>query len=681
MLRMIGPVRLRRGAPARSAGHPRRVPHLLGALLVGLSVIVGLAVTPAGALDVTTRDIDLGTVCLGTRSTTTNSYRAFPSGASGGTLTQTFTEQLPNGFTVTAGAPAETPDGFFAPLSVTMPPAVYRTLGPYSFPITIDYVYTAPDGTKETTQRTVNAVGTLLPDCEGPRVVVPAPIIVDATGPTGATVTYRDIITFDTVDGSVPATCDRPSGSVFPIGINRVTCTARDNTGNVTNESFTITVKAPAPPVLSGVPGDLRVQATSPAGAVASWISPTATDASGASLPVTCTPGSDSVFPLGSTTVTCSATDQYAQITSGRFAVTVQDTTAPILPVQAPISVPATSPAGATVTYPAQTATDIVDGSIPASCDKASGTVFPLGVTLVTCTATDTAGNTATSTFTVTVTNTAPVLTVPANLTVEATGPAGAPVSFTATATDNEDGTAPVTCSPASGATFALGSTTVACTATDAGGLTATGSFTVTVRDTTSPVVTVPANVTATPTGANGATVTWPAATATDLVSGTLTPTCSAASGATFAAGTTTTVTCTATDTAGNTGSASFTVTVQAFTLRGFFDLDKCRAGVVVCNTVKGGAREELEFRVFAGTTELTTTNVVRSITQTPVNCTTGVATGPAQTLATAGLRYEAEDDNRFEYKWTVPRTGTCWQVTVTTTSGSTLSTIVKLRS
>jgi len=56
------------------------------------------------------------------------------------------------------------------------------------------------------------------------------------------------------------------------------------------------------------------------------------------------------------------------------------------------------------VNYTAPTAMDIVDGTVAASCDKASGSTFALGSTTVTCTAKDAAGNTGTETFTVTVT-------------------------------------------------------------------------------------------------------------------------------------------------------------------------------------------------------------------------------------------------------------------------------------
>jgi hypothetical protein len=157
--------------------------------------------------------------------------------------------------------------------------------------------------------------------------------------------------------------------------------------------------------------------------------------------------------------------------------------------------------------------------------------------------------------------NTPPHLSLPADMTVEAIGPAGASASYTATATDAEDLTAPTpTCAPASGSTFALGTTTVSCTVTDGGGLSDSGSFHVTVQDTTAPILTLPADQTAEATGTAGASVTF-AASATDIVDGSVSVVCDHASGDTFALGTTT-VGCSATDTAGNPTSGSFHVTV-----------------------------------------------------------------------------------------------------------------------
>jgi hypothetical protein len=69
-----------------------------------------------------------------------------------------------------------------------------------------------------------------------------------------------------------------------------------------------------------------------------------------------------------------------------------------------------------------------------------------------------------------------------ADITKPATSASGAVVTYpTPTATDNIDGAVPVSCTPASGLTYPIGTTTVTCTATDAAGNTATKTFKVTV--------------------------------------------------------------------------------------------------------------------------------------------------------------------------------------------------------
>lgn len=75
----------------------------------------------------------------------------------------------------------------------------------------------------------------------------------------------------------------------------------------------------------------------------------------------------------------------------------------------------------------------------------------------------------------------APTLTLPANITTSATSPSGAVVNYTATAADGNGKALTVSCTPASGSTFAVGTKTVTCTTTDAQGRTTTGTFNVTV--------------------------------------------------------------------------------------------------------------------------------------------------------------------------------------------------------
>src|SRR5262249_7142216 len=176
------------------------------------------------------------------------------------------------------------------------------------------------------------------------------------------------------------------------------------------------------------------------------------------------------------------------------FNVTVVDTTPPTIDPHADVTVGTTDPSGATVTYTAPNAHDLVDGTFAATCTPASGSHFAAGDTTVTCNATDTHGNHATATTFVVhvVIDHAPQVDgkpLPDLGPIEATGPGGAPVSFTVTFSD-PDGPGDIAsagCTPASGATFPVGTTTVTCTVTDNEGLSDSDSFAVTVRAPTAP--------------------------------------------------------------------------------------------------------------------------------------------------------------------------------------------------
>ena len=68
------------------------------------------------------------------------------------------------------------------------------------------------------------------------------------------------------------------------------------------------------------------------------------------------------------------------------------------------IAVVSNGASGAKVSYPLPSAIDTLDGVVPLDCAPASGGRFPVGITTVTCTATDEAGNTRTSSFDIVVT-------------------------------------------------------------------------------------------------------------------------------------------------------------------------------------------------------------------------------------------------------------------------------------
>jgi hypothetical protein len=334
---------------------------------------------------------------------------------------------------------------------------------------------------------------------------VPANITVTGAPPAGAAVTYVNPTATDNADGTDPVVCKPASGLIFPLGTTTVTCTATDIAGNSAFATFTVTIiKDTTPPVIGNVPTSINANGTSSAGAVVTYPNPTATDNVDGTDPVTCLPPSNSTFPYGPTTVICTATDVAGNSATASFTVTVKDVTAPTITTPGPITAAAVNAGGAQVSYGVSVSDP--DDAATVSCIPASGSTFRLGVTTVNCTASDTRSNNSKASFTVDVKDTTPPLigNLPplSTLTYEANSPAGSSPHFTTpSATDNVDGTDPVTCAPASGAMFPLGPTTVTCTATDAAGNGATATFTVTVQDTTPPVLTVPAALTLSTTG------------------------------------------------------------------------------------------------------------------------------------------------------------------------------------
>jgi HYR domain/FIMAH domain len=85
---------------------------------------------------------------------------------------------------------------------------------------------------------------------------------------------------------------------------------------------------------------------------------------------------------------------------SGDIELAAPDSTPPVVTVPTDIVSDATGPDGAAVSY-VSSATDDVDGPVPVSCSPTSGSTFPIGTTNVTCTASDSSGNSASASFTV----------------------------------------------------------------------------------------------------------------------------------------------------------------------------------------------------------------------------------------------------------------------------------------
>ena len=295
-------------------------------------------------------------------------------------------------------------DGFGVALPVTCSPAIFPLGGPTTVTCT-----SAADILGRTNSASFEVT---VQDTTPPDVEVPPDFMVPATGPGRVVVTFAATAT-DTVDSDVIVACDPASGDTFALGDpTTVTCAATDDSGNMATASFRIDVVDTVAPALT-TPAPITVEATGQDGATVTYGPVNANDAVDGQITPNCSPSSGSVFNLGpAKTVNCTATDSAGNIGTGSFTVTVVDTTGPTLTVPGPITVDASSAAGALVTYTA-TAIDTVDGPVTPTCLPASGATFLVGTTTVTCNADDSRLNAAgPASFTVTVRQQTAVLTL-----------------------------------------------------------------------------------------------------------------------------------------------------------------------------------------------------------------------------------------------------------------------------
>jgi len=232
----------------------------------------------------------------------------------------------------------------------------------------------------------------------------PNDVILDALDSSGISYDYTVSATHD--GSSISVTCTPVSGSIFPIGETVVLCTA--TTG--VKASFTVTVQDTMPPNVA-TPSDITIETTNSNGEIVTF-DVSATDNIDGEVTSSCQPTSGSTFSIGTTEVTCTATDSSGNIGTASFTVSLidisepeptPDTIPPVIVTPNDRAVEATSSNGSIVTF-SVSATDNIDGSVSVSCSPTSSSMFSLGITTVTCSATDISGNTATKSFTINVT-------------------------------------------------------------------------------------------------------------------------------------------------------------------------------------------------------------------------------------------------------------------------------------
>jgi hypothetical protein len=186
---------------------------------------------------------------------------------------------------------------------------------------TITWTATDTDGMTTSALQTVTVV-----DKENPWISAPAdasadndphlPSAVVAAGTAQAADNCTDVkVSSARSDG---AALDAP----FMVGLTTVTWTATDGSGNTASATQSVKVRDVEAPSLT-VPLNVTVSATSPNGAVVNY-QLFATD-NVAVTSVSCTKASGATFPIGPTSVRCTAADAAGNSTVGTFDVMVYD--------------------------------------------------------------------------------------------------------------------------------------------------------------------------------------------------------------------------------------------------------------------------------------------------------------------------------------------------------------------
>ncbi|HEX2921342.1 MAG TPA: HYR domain-containing protein, partial [Bacteroidales bacterium] len=264
------------------------------------------------------------------------------------------------------------------------------------------------------------------------------------------------------------------------LGTNTVTLTVTDNADLTSTCTATVTVIDNIAPSIT-CPSDITTGTDAgTCEAVVNYVMPTGSDNCSGSV-VTQIAGfpSGATFPTGTTINTFRVTDGSGNTTTCSFNVTVNDNVKPVIILPVPPTVNTGAACQAPIPVIATTITDncTASGSIIVTQLPAAGTLVGTGVTTVTITARDLAGNIQTATIDVTVIDaTPPAITAPANITQNLDGSCEALVpDFLAALVVSDNCTAAgsivKTQTPAAGTAISgVASTNILIEATDAGG-------------------------------------------------------------------------------------------------------------------------------------------------------------------------------------------------------------------
>ena len=247
---------------------------------------------------------------------------------------------------------------------------------------------------------------------------------------TAMPVTGANTANFAVSGITLPAAIVASNTTTFKIIFTPSAAGSRSATLQITNNDvlrnpFTIALTGTgnAAPVVT-VPSTITVEATNASGNLVSF-TVTANDPEDGVLAPIVTPASGSTFPLGTNTVTATATDSHSVSATNTFAVIVRDTTPPVITLNG--ANPFTNFQTVSFVDPGATASDIVSGSVAVTTNSTVN-VSAVGNYSVQYTASDARGNFATNMRTVKVV----ALETPSGFGGAAAGAGGFQLSFNA---------------------------------------------------------------------------------------------------------------------------------------------------------------------------------------------------------------------------------------------------------
>jgi hypothetical protein len=213
-----------------------------------------------------------------------------------------------------------------------------------------------------------------------------------------ATVTLAAPTTGDNC-GIQSVTNNHPS-TTYPVGTTTVTWTVTDIHGNTNTATQTVTVTDNETPTITNTPANISINNDAGVcGGKVTWTAPTASDNCGIQS-FSADHSSGETFPIGTTTVTYTATDIHGNSITSSFDIAVTDVEKPVINCPADIILSACTPTAAWSTPQASDNCSVA--SVTQTAGPASGSTFANGSkTLITYLATDASGNQATCSFNV----------------------------------------------------------------------------------------------------------------------------------------------------------------------------------------------------------------------------------------------------------------------------------------